>query len=86
MEHQRTSQPAQHEQVGVKIEGDASNQDDAVIETHTIADESNENQSIEIRAQNVIMSNSEGKTRPQDGSEDVQNSSVEGESSVGQIE
>ena len=33
MEHQRTSQPAQLEQVGVKIEGEISNQEDAVIES-----------------------------------------------------
>lgn len=52
----------------------------------TLPDESNENPSIEIRAQNVIISSGEGKTRPQDGSEDVQNSTIEGESSVGQIE
>jgi hypothetical protein len=50
-------------------------------------EESNEIQSIEMRPQNVIISTSssnEGKIRPQDGSEDIQNSGVE--ISVGQIE
>lgn len=52
-------------------------------------EDSNDNQTMEMRQQNVIISNSssaEGKMRPQDGSEDVQNASAGVEVSVGQIE
>jgi hypothetical protein len=54
-----------------------------------LTEESNENQSIEMRSQNVIISTSssnEGKIRPQDGSEDIQNSNAGVEVSIGQIE
>jgi len=83
MEHHRANTSVTIEQT-VKIEG-GEIEEDAVIESQTLPDESNENQSIEIRSQNVIISSSEGKPRSQDGSE-VQSSNVEGESSVGQIE
>lgn len=52
--------------------------------TQNLPEEANESQSIELRAQNVIISTSgEEKT---DGSDDVQIAHVDGESSAGQID
>lgn len=48
-----------------------------LINFQNLTEESNENQSMEMRSQNVIIScSNEGKNRPQD-SEDIQNSGME---------
>jgi len=86
MEHHRTSQPVQIEQEDIKIEGEISNQEDVNDSQSQEPEEVNENESIEMRPQNVIISSNEGKARPQDGTEEIQNSSTGRDSAVGQIE